>query len=232
MKVFIAGATGVLGRRLAQRLVAAGHEVTGLTRSPERGAVLTAIGARAAVADALDYEALNKAVQDARPTHVAHLLTALPPGGAIRPSGLVQTNRLRIDGTASLLRAAISVGARRLVAESFVAVYGAADFEAPRDEADPLPPAGNGPLRETVLALRSLEEQLRVARERGAIETVALRFGLLYGKGVPSVEETLRQIRAGRIATPRGATGVASFVHVDDAVSAIVAALEHEAPGP
>jgi nucleoside-diphosphate-sugar epimerase len=194
--------------------------------------LLRSLGARVAVADALDFKALNNVIRVMEPTHVVHLLTALPPEAALRAKALRPNNRVRIEGTANLLRASIGVGARRLVAESFVAVYGEADFAVPRNEDAALPPVGKGALRESTLALRNLEERLLAARLEKKIETVALRFGVLYGRDVPSMEEMLRQARAGRLVVPRGATGVTSFVHIDDAVSAIVAALDRESPSP
>jgi nucleoside-diphosphate-sugar epimerase len=229
MKIFVAGATGVLGRPLVMALVDRGHAVTGLTRSPSRRDLVEALGARAAVADALDAEALARVVRDAAPSHVVHVLTALPPAGPLRPRDLRATNLVRTRGTANLLRAAREAGARRVVGESFLGVYGAADFDRPRGEDEPLPPPGPGATRETVLALRSMEEQLLDARASG-LETVALRFGLFYGPGVPALAALGQALRARKVLVPRGANGVASFIHVDDAVTATVAALEHPAP--
>ena len=231
MKIFVAGATGVLGQPLVRALVAGGHEVTGLTRTPGRRALIEGLGARAAVADALDADDLLRVVRAAAPTHVVHLLTALPPAGVMRPRDLRATNHLRILGTANLLRAARAAGSSRIVAESFLAVYGAADFGEPRGEDEPLPTVGGGPMKDTIGALRSLEEQLLAARGTG-LETVALRYGLLYGPDVPALAALGRLLRARKVFVPRGATGIASFVHVDDAVQATVAALEHPAPAP
>src|SRR5262245_33010405 len=107
MKVFIAGATGTIGRPLVRLLVARGNNVTGLTRSTERAAALESLGAHAAIADALDAKGLLRAVQQAQPSHVVHLLTALPRAGALRAAGLKATNRLRTEGTSNLISAAI-----------------------------------------------------------------------------------------------------------------------------
>jgi nucleoside-diphosphate-sugar epimerase len=181
MKVFVAGAAGTLGRPLVRALVARGHEVTGLTRSPARCSLIQSDGARAVVANALDGERLSAAVREAAPTHVVHALTALPAAGPLRPRDLRATNLVRREGTRNLLRAAIAAGTRRFVAESFVSVYGAADFREPRREDEGFADAGNGPLRDTVLALRDLEDQLRSS----PIETEALRLGEFYGQGVP-----------------------------------------------
>jgi nucleoside-diphosphate-sugar epimerase len=232
MRFFIAGATGTIGRPLVRALVARGHDVTGMTRTPARAALLESLGAHATVCDALDAQALKTAVQSAKPSHVVHLLTALPRAGALRAAGLRATNRLRIDGTANLLAASIAAGAQRLVGESFAAVYGAADFDAARNENLPLPPESGHAMAETVSALRSMEIQLQTERDDKTLETVALRYGMIYGPEVPSFLALIPQLQAGRAFLPRGAKGVASFVHVDDAVSAAVAALEHPAPSP
>jgi nucleoside-diphosphate-sugar epimerase len=229
MRVFVAGATGVLGRPLVRKLVERGHDVVGLTRTAAKQSLLEEMGARAAVADALDEEALRRAVQAARPTHVVHLLTALPVGGPVRPRDLRATNRVRTEGTAHLIRAAREAGARRLVAESFLGVYGRADFDRPRSEDGPLPPPGSGRLGAAVLALRALERQLVEARVAG-LETVALRYGLFYGPGIPALAGLGKALRARKVFVPRGATGVASFIHVDDAVTATLAALAHPSP--
>src|SRR5262245_43774202 len=231
MKVFIAGATGAMGQPLVRALVKRGHQVIGLTRSAAKRALLESLGARAAVADALDADGLRRVVVDAAPTHVVHLLTALPAAGPMRERDLHATNELRRRGTANLLRAAVDAHATRLVAESFVGVYGRADFDRPRSEDDPLPPPTEGGFRDAVLALRSLEEQLAVARAAGQIETVALRFGGIYGPDVASLQATVKMLRARRIFLPRNASGVATFVHVDDAAAAMIAAPEHPPPG-
>jgi nucleoside-diphosphate-sugar epimerase len=229
MKVFVAGATGALGRPLVRALVARGHEVIGLTRSAEKRRLVESLGARPAVADALDADALGRAVREARPTHVVHLLTALPAEGPLRAGHLRATNALRTRGTANLLRAAIDCRARRVVAESFVGVHGAADFDQPRGEDEPLVPVPRGGvLRDGILAMRALERQLLEARPR--IETVVLRYGLFYGPEVASTVALVHRLRRGRMFVPRGASGVSSFIHVDDAAEATVAALESERP--
>src|SRR5262245_40671381 len=124
MRIFVAGATGALGRPVVRRRVANGHSVTGMTRSRDRARSIEAAGAQAVVADALDADGLRAAVAAARPEQVVHLLTALPPAGPLRPAHLRATNRVRTEGTANLIGAAIEAGARRVVAESFVGVCG------------------------------------------------------------------------------------------------------------
>ena len=230
MRIFIAGATGTLGRPVVRRLRLRGHEVIGLTRSHARASALTAQGVRAVVGDALDGDGLRRIVAAERPDQVVHLLTALPPGGPLRKRHLAPTNELRTRGTANLIQAAIAAGAGRLVAESFVGIYGpvATDRRIPEDE--PLPPVARGTLADAIGALRAMESQLRDVRTSGRLTTVALRIGFLYGSGVPGTRDLMRQALARRLFAPREFTGVGPFVHVDDAASAIVAAVEHAEP--
>src|SRR6188508_709757 len=119
MRIFVAGASGTIGVPLVRALVAGGHDVTAMTRSPEKQSGLRALGATPVVADALDREALIAAVASVRPTHVIHQLTALPKEGVRSPKDLEATNRLRIEGTRNLLDAAIRAGARRFIVGSF-----------------------------------------------------------------------------------------------------------------
>jgi nucleoside-diphosphate-sugar epimerase len=233
MNIFVAGATGTLGLPLVRALVAQGHHVVGMTRSPKKRGLLEGMGASAALADALDAEALEQAVRAAAPTHVVHLLTALPKNGPMRAADLVSTNELRIKGTANLLRAAIAAGAKRIVAESFVGVYGYGDLGAqPRGE-DDLPPLReqDAGLREVSEALRSLEQQLLSANAQQQIEAVVLRYGMLYGLESPATRSFLAMLQRRRLPLPRNTHGLASFVQLDDAVSATIAALERGRPG-
>jgi nucleoside-diphosphate-sugar epimerase len=230
MKIFVAGATGTLGRPVVRLLLSHGHEVVGLTRSEEGRRLLLTLGAHPTVGDALDAEKLRLTMLACRPDQVVHLLTALPPGGALRPRQLRPTNQLRIAATANIIAAAIAAGAHRLIAESFVGVYGSQPASTLRSEAEPLPPITPGPLQDAVLALRSLEDQLHAVRSAGLIDTVALRIGLLYGPDVPSMSVLIHQAIAGRLFFPRNMPGVAPFVEISDAATAIVAAVEHPKP--
>jgi nucleoside-diphosphate-sugar epimerase len=143
MKVFVAGATGALGRELVPRLVARGHEVVGMTRSASKQDLLRGLGARPVVADALDPEAVAQAVASAEPEVIVHQLTALSGKMSLRDarhperfSGAIMTNRLRTEGTDHLLAAGSAVGARRLVAQSFGS-FRFASAGGPQTEADP-----------------------------------------------------------------------------------------------
>ena len=223
MRVFIAGATGAMGRPLVRQLIEAGHEAVGLTRNEKGASLLRAIGAIPVVGNALDAPALERIIAEAKPTHVVHLLTAIPPGGARSARDMEPTNEVRIRGTANLIRAAVAAGAKRIVAESFPSVYGIGDVSSvPLDEQAPLLPTGRWKSAPVIDALRSLESQMTEAR---GIEAVVLRFGLLYGPDVPSTEEMLRMIRARKLPLLRGSDGLASFIHAEDAARATILAL-------
>jgi nucleoside-diphosphate-sugar epimerase len=204
-----------------------------MTRSISKRALIEQFGARAVVADALDSQALAQAVRAAAPTHVLHLLTALPKNGPLRPADIAATNQLRIIGTANLLQAAIAAGATRLVGESFTMVYGYGDLGArplAEDELPPLPDRDTG-LRAGVDALRSLEQQLQRASEQQQIETVVLRYGMFYGAETASMRYIVGELRKRRVPLVRGGRGVASLIHIEDAATATIAALECGRPG-
>lgn len=233
MKVFVAGATGTLGAPLVRALVSRKHEVVGLTRSPEKRRVLEQLGAGVAVADALDARGLEQAVCAARPDCVFHLLTAIPKNAPLRAAHMKATNELRTTGTTNLLRAAVAAGAKRIVAESMIFAYGFGDHGAGlKSEADALQKSEpQGWLQEIVDALRSLEDQLLAASGRGLIEAIPLRYGLFYGSPSPSTEYMVKMLRRRLLPTAKGAQGVASWIHLEDAVSASVAAMEHGSAG-
>lgn len=216
MNVFVAGGTGALGRPLVQALVAAGHEVTALTRSASRRRDIEAIGARPAVADALDGPGLLRVVQAARPTHVIHQLTAIPPDGVRRARDLEPTNRLRIEGTRNLLQAATAVSARRLVVGSFAA------FSRGR---------AGGIAQEAAAAVESMESRVIDAALAGTIEAIVLRYGLFYGWETPSTAAMVALVRRRRLPVVRGDDGQLPVIHVADAVRATVLALDRGCSG-
>lgn len=231
MKVFVAGATGALGRPLVRALIDRGHEAVAMTRSASKAWNLKALGAEPVVVDALDADSVVAAVGRTAPSHLVHLLTALPREGPTRPGHLRATNRLRVEGTANLVKAAVAAGVDRVVGESFVGIYQSAPAAGPLREDTPLPVPGPGPYRRTIAALRSLEDQLRATAAHGAA-AVAMRYGLLYGPGVPSTEAVIQRLRHGKMFVPANGVGSAPFLHIDDAVSATIQALEHPNPAP
>jgi nucleoside-diphosphate-sugar epimerase len=172
------------------------------------------------VVDALDAEAVERAVRAASPTHVIHQLTALPKGGPRRARDLTATNRLRIDGTRNLLRAAIAAGTKRFIGGSF-ALLGTAPTTLRTD-------AG---VREAAAAVQSMESQILDAARAGAIEGIVLRYGVFYGPGNPGTEQMMALVRRRRLPTIRHDHGHLPFIHVEDAVSATLAALDRGPSG-
>jgi nucleoside-diphosphate-sugar epimerase len=213
MSVLVAGGSGTIGIPLVRTLVAAGHHVTAMTRSTGKAGALRSLGASVAIADALDRDALIRVVADARPTHVIHQLTALPKAGVNRSRDLDATNRLRIDGTHNLLEAAIKARARRFLVGSFAML-------SPRD------PAGGTSTDAAAAAVRSMETQVLDATACGAIEGVILRYGLFYGLNAPSTVRMIEMVRRRRLPVVRGDAGQLPVIHLDDAVSATVRALD------
>jgi nucleoside-diphosphate-sugar epimerase len=217
MHVFIAGGTGAIGVPLTRALVAGGHQVTASTRSTAKAPMISKLGATPAIVDALDSDALRRAVVAAHPTHVVHQLTALPKGGAKNARDLEATNELRIVGTRNLIAAAVDAGATRIVAGSFA------------------PMAGVGPdmadMQAAAEAIRSMESQTLDASRAGAIEGVVLRYGLFYGPEAASTIEMMAMARRRMLPAIRGDRSLLPCIHVDDAASATAAALERAHPG-
>jgi nucleoside-diphosphate-sugar epimerase len=212
MRIFLAGATGVIGRRLLPLLIEHGHEVTALTRQPGEVPRLRALGAAAVVGDVLDRDAVLRAVRSAVPEVVLHQLTDL------RDQNFEANSELRKTGTRHLVDAALAAGARRVVAQSIAWAYQAGDV--PAAEGTPLDLTASGSRLRTVRGVAALE-----AAVRSAPEWVLLRYGLLYGPGTWYASNGLMAARARR--GELAADGdVSSFVHVGDAARAAVAALD------
>jgi 2-alkyl-3-oxoalkanoate reductase len=237
MKVFVAGATGVLGRELLPQLVARGHEVVGMTRSASKQDLVRSLGGRPVVADALDPDAVAQAVASAEPEVIVHQLTALSGKMSMRDarrpdrsSAVTMTNRLRTEATDHLLAAGRAVGARRFVAQS-IATFRFAGGPV-QGEADPLDPNPPAPLRTGLAAILHLERAVTTI-EWG--EGLALRYGSFYGPGtgfsLAPDAVMAAPIRKRRFPLVGGGSGVWSFVHIEDAAAATVAAVEHGQPG-
>ncbi len=222
MRIFLAGATGVIGLRLAALLCDAKHEVTGTTRNPAKVPRLQALDVAPVLVDVFDADALASAVAIARPDVVIHQLTDLPsaPGTPGYPAGQERNRRLRIEGTRNLVQAAERARARRVIAQSIAFIYAPGD--GARGEDDPLDLAAEG--------VRQLTVQGIVALERGVLETpgisgVVLRYGYLYGPGtwyeVPPKPPSLHidaAAHAALMAVSKGA-GVYNIAEDDGAVS-------------
>jgi nucleoside-diphosphate-sugar epimerase len=228
MKVFVAGATGAIGRQLLPRLVAAGHEVHGMTRSKSKEALLYELGAVPVIADALDPDQVAQAVGRARPDVIVHELTAI---GAIDmrhfDRDFALTNRLRTEGTDYLLSAGQAVGVRRFVAQG-TAGYGmyARTGGPVKTEEDQLETTPAREMRQTLAAIRHLEQAVLGAQWT---EGIVLRYGAFYGPGTslaPGAEQ-FELVRKRKFPLVGDGGGVWSFIHVADAADATVAAIEH-----
>jgi nucleoside-diphosphate-sugar epimerase len=230
MRVFVAGATGAIGRQLVPRLVAAGHEVHAMTRSESKRQLLFDLGAVPVVADALDPEQVAEAVGNARPDAIVHQLTSI---GALDmrhfDRDFALTNRLRTEGTDHLLSAGQAVGVRRFVAQSYFAAY-ARIGGAVKHEEDPFDPSPAKEMRATVAAIRHLEQAVLGA---GWTEGIVLRYGAFYGPGTSMTAdgEQARMVRRRKFPIVGDGGGTWSFVHVADAADATVAAVERGTPG-
>ncbi len=212
MKIFLAGATGAIGRLLVPLLLEAGHEVAGTTRSPDKTDQIAAMGARPVIADALDRQSIFAALEAEHPDVVIHQLTDLSS------RDFAGNSRLRVEGTRNLVDAALAVGVGRMIAQSISWVYVPGHTPAVEDEAldfDASPSRNN-----TVTAVNALESA--VAEMPVGI---SLRYGLFYGPGTWYTSDGLTsdQVRRGELkATP----GITSFVHVADAAQAALLALD------
>jgi nucleoside-diphosphate-sugar epimerase len=233
MKVFVAGATGALGQRLVPQLVARGHEVIGMTQTPAKQDLLRVLGARPVVADALDADAVARAVAEAEPDVIVHQLTALK-GIDFRhiDRSFALTNRLRTEGTDHLLAAGRAVGVRRVVAQSYAGWPFARTDGAVKTEEDALDPQPPDALRSTLDAIRHVERAV-TAIDWG--EGVVLRYGGFYGPGTNLSSdpraEMAEVVRKRKFPLVGDGGGVWSFIHIDDAAAATVAAVEHGATG-
>jgi nucleoside-diphosphate-sugar epimerase len=230
MRIFVAGASGAIGRSLVAKLVAAGHEVTGMTRSEARAGTIRAAGARAALLDVFDAEVLRAAMLEAAPEVVVHELTALPQRMDFRKKDLyTATNRVRTEGTRNLLAGASAAGARRFVCQSIAFAY-RNDGAPVKTEDDPIIDNAPGAFASGVRALREMESAVLGAE---GIDGLVLRYGFFYGPGTHygSDGTIVADVRRRRMPIVGKGTGVFSFIHVDDAADATVAAVERGAPG-
>jgi len=211
MKIFLAGATGAIGRRLVPLLLAAGHEVIGTTRAQSKAGALRAAGVQPLVIDVFDAPALSREVKAAQPDILVHQVTDLPPG--LDPSRMAEASQrnahMRKEGTRNLVSAALQAGVRRLVAQSIAWVY--APGSEPHGEDDPLDVRAEGGRAITVDGVVTLE---RLALSSPPLVGTVLRYGHLYGPGT-------------------GATSIpeSPSLHVDAAASAALLAIEKECTG-
>jgi nucleoside-diphosphate-sugar epimerase len=234
MRIFVAGATGALGSRLVTSLHGAGHDVFGTSRHQAGAADVETRGGTGLVMDPFDPDSVRAAVAAAKPDVVVHELTALAGmSGNLRrwDEDFATTNRLRTEATDHLLAAATGAGVRRFVAQSYGGHWTNQRTGGPvKTEADPLVDEPGKEARESLRAIRHLERAVTAAT---GVEGVVLRYGNFYGpgNGISRTGEMAQLIKKGKIPVVGEGTGVWSWLHIDDAVTATVAAVEHGAPG-
>ena len=227
MRVLVAGATGVVGRQLVPQLIAAGYQVTATTRSADKAAGLRAAGADAAVVDGLDSIAVGETVARAEPEIVIHQMTALAGNFDLRhiERTFAMTNKLRTAGIDNLLAAAQAAGARRVIAQSYSGWPNIRTGGPVKTEDDPFDPDPPKAMRSTLDAIKHLEQAVVAS----PLEGVVLRYGNLYGPGATDLMVDLLERR--QVPVIGNGAGIWSFLHVQDAASAAVAALDRGAAG-
>jgi nucleoside-diphosphate-sugar epimerase len=228
MRVFVAGATGAIGRQLLPRLQEEGHAVVATTRTPGKVDLLRELGAEPVVVDGLDGVAVGAAVAQAEPDVVIHQMSALSGASSLRrfDQEFATTNQLRTIGTDHLLAAAQAAGVKRFVVQSYTGWPNArtgGSIKTERDPLDPNPPAAQ---RKTLDAIEYVE---RVVPAASGVDGVVLRYGALYGPGAS--DPLVELVRGGKLPIVGDGAGIWSFLHVADAASATVAALDHGATG-
>lgn len=230
MRVLVAGATGVFGRRLMEELRGAGHEVWGLTRSRERAGEIAQCGAHPVVVDVFDREGLGVAVADAKPEAVVSLLITLPKNGPLRPSQVHPNLRLWGEGVPNLIDSARRAGARRFLAESFVFAYGYGQYgPEPLTEDDHL--TGGAVIRGQAEILGGLRRMERAVLRAEGLEGIVLRFGGRHGSDMPMTVTMAKALRLGVPTLPGGGHALLPFIEVGDSSRATLAALARGAGG-
>jgi nucleoside-diphosphate-sugar epimerase len=229
MRVFVAGGTGVLGRRLVPQLVARGHQVTATTTSPAKLGLVEQLGAEAVVMDGLDAASVGEAVAKARPEVIVHQMTAISATHAGKADmkhmdrWFAGTNRLRTEGTDHLLAAAEATGVTNFVAQGYGAWNGPRSGGWVKTEQDPVDAMRGTPAEPGMTALRHVEDV--VVKAGGAV----LRYGWFYGPG--ATDDLVEPVRKRQFPVIGGGAGYCSWVHLDDAASATVLAVEQKARG-
>jgi nucleoside-diphosphate-sugar epimerase len=229
MRVFVAGGTGVMGRRLVPQLVARGHQVTATTTSAAKLGLLAQLGAYGVVMDGLDAVSVKEVVAAARPDAIVHQMTAISMAHAGKPDikhpdrWFAPSNRLRTEGTDHLLAAAEATGVSHVVAQSYAGWNGIRKGGWVKTEEDPLDPETGTIMRNGAEAVRHLEAAVLGAG--GAV----LRYGAFYGSG--ATDDQVELVRRRQFVLVGRGTGYGSWVHLDDAASATVLAVEQKARG-
>ena len=226
MRIFVAGAAGAIGRRLIPKLVAAGHHVTGTTRSPDKMGLLSALGAEPVIVDGLDAASVGEAVARAEPEVIIHQMTAIGvPDLKHFDRWFARTNALRTSGTEHLLAAARAAGVRRFIAQSYTNWTNIREGGPVKTEADPHDPNPPHWQRRSLDAIQFVERTVPQA----PLEGIVLRYGNFYG---PNASESLvEMIRHRKMPLVGDGGGIWSWIHVDDAAEATAIAVERGEPG-
>jgi 2-alkyl-3-oxoalkanoate reductase len=227
MRIFLAGATGAVGRRLVPQLVGRGHEVTATTRTAAKVDLLRDLGAEPVVVDGLDAVAVGEAVARAEPDAIIHQMTALTGAIDIKHFDrmFATTNELRTKGTDHLVAAATAAGVGRMVVQSYTNWTNIREGGPIKTEDDPLDPSPPAQQTQSLAAIRYQEKAVLDA----PLEGIALRYGNFYG---PVASDAIAEgLRKRQFPMVGAGTGIWSWIHVDDAASATVAAVEHGARG-
>jgi nucleoside-diphosphate-sugar epimerase len=225
VRVFVAGGTGVVGRRLVPQLVARGHQVTATTTNANKLGVLQGLGADAVVMDGLDAGSVAEAVAGARPDAIVHQMTSIAGKPDIKHMDrwFATTNRLRTEGTDHLLAAAGATGVPNVVAQSYGSWNGIRRGGWVKTEEDPLDPMTGTAASPGMEAIRHVEES--VVEAGGA----ALRYGGFYGPG--ATDDQVELVRKRQFPLVGDGAGHSSWIHLDDGASATVLAVEQQAKG-
>ncbi len=228
MRVFVAGASGAIGKRLVPALVAAGHEVTGSTRKQANTTALSAAGATPVVVDGLDAAAVGEAVAKAEPDVIVHQMTAIPTSIKLRNFDKVfaTTNELRTRGLDHLMAAAVATGTGRVIAQSYTGWPNIRTGGPVKTEEDPLDPSPPANQRASMAAIRHVE---RTVQGAAGVTGLALRYGMLYGPG--TADEIAAMIRKRQFPLVGRGEAVWSFLHIEDAALATLAAIERGPAG-